>query len=144
MIHLVYTSRATTPLAQADLLDLLRIARANNAAAAITGVLLYHQERFFQVLEGPDAAVHARFRRIEADPRHTDMVVRLVDTTPERRFAAWSMGFVPTDILPPDVQQSFVAVLTTPTAANALLPSQSVIRVLLKAFALAASAQHPA
>ena len=52
MYHLVYTSHATHPLTPEDLIELLRESRENNKAHHITGMLLYLNGKFIQILEG--------------------------------------------------------------------------------------------
>ena len=52
MIHLCYVSTATRLMTQADLLDLLATARQRNKACDVTGMLLYKDMSFVQILEG--------------------------------------------------------------------------------------------
>ena len=63
LIHLVYVSVATKPLAREELLALLAVARRINEPLGVTGILLYVDETFFQVLEVPHAKRHGH--RIE-------------------------------------------------------------------------------
>ena len=93
MIQLVYLSSARRPFSQDELVELLRQARAKNERLGITGLLLYKDGNFLQVLEGEDEAVHGLIRRIEADPRHTDTTVLLDEPVAARAFPDWSMGF---------------------------------------------------
>ena len=94
MLHsLLYVSSATTPFSSAQLEDLLRVARANNMRLDITGMLLYKDGNFMQVLEGEAAAVKALFAKIAVDPRHSGAIVLLDGPTPVRAFSEWSMGF---------------------------------------------------
>ena len=74
---------------------ILRACRNNNPKLQIGGVLHYGNGYFFQVLEGPEAAVDHLYRTIGDDPRHTD--VRTLERTrvPQRRFPDWSMKYVP-------------------------------------------------
>lgn len=91
--RLVYVSAATTPFSKADLVALLEKARSNNQRLGITGLLLYREGDFLQLLEGEQAAVKALYRTIERDHRHSGTIVLLEEETPERLFAEWSMGF---------------------------------------------------
>lgn len=92
--QLVYLSSAVGPLGMADLEEILLASRRNNAAAGVTGLLLFHDGCFFQALEGPGPDVHAIFGRIRRDPRHTGTIVLQDRPSTERAFASWSMGFV--------------------------------------------------
>jgi hypothetical protein len=93
VIQLVYVSSALRPFTQDGLVTLLQKARARNASLGVTGLLLYRDGNFLQVLEGGDGAVRGIFRRIEADSRHADITVLLDEPITERSFPDWSMGF---------------------------------------------------
>lgn len=90
---LIYISVATKPLTEAELVELLNKSRSNNERDGLTGMLLYKDERFMQVLEGEKAAVMATFARIKSDPRHHDVIVLLEGELAERDFPQWWMGF---------------------------------------------------
>jgi hypothetical protein len=89
----VYSSVATSPFTDADLAALLTVSRRNNAAAGITGMLLYRDGRFLQVLEGQPEAVEAAMARISADSGHRQVRVLLAEMTPARQFPEWTMGY---------------------------------------------------
>ena len=93
LFRLVYRSQATHALRPASLTALLEKARANNHYLLLTGLLLYADNQFMQVLEGPEPAVSALYEKIKADPRHRE--VRTLHYAPiERRaFPDWRMGF---------------------------------------------------
>ncbi|MDQ6765050.1 MAG: BLUF domain-containing protein [Verrucomicrobiota bacterium] len=93
LYFLIYVSLARDDFAPDELLEILRVSRENNTQADITGLLLYKQRRFMQLLEGPEVAVRATFARIERDPRHHDVTILLEGETSERDFADWSMAF---------------------------------------------------
>lgn len=111
MISLLYTSAAVSPPSEQELHELLAQSRENNAARDLTGMLLYRDERFFQVLEGPEESVRRLVETIEADPRHARMRVLLEEPITERAFGEWSMGFErmgePTEPLPAGFRNSF-------------------------------------
>lgn len=93
MIQLAYVSQSIGLMSQQELLELLDEARAINAEANVTGMLLYKDGSFIQVLEGEEEAVRTIFGRIERDPRHEN-VRTLYDEQVERRdFPDWAMGF---------------------------------------------------
>lgn len=72
--QVLYHSRATTPPSEAQLQALLDWARPYNAAHQATGLLLYRQGCYVQVLEGPAADVRTLFARIRATTRHARVV----------------------------------------------------------------------
>ncbi|MBK1715877.1 BLUF domain-containing protein [Rubrivivax gelatinosus] len=93
LTHCIYASAASTPLDSSALRELLETSRVHNARDGITGMLLHVDGSFFQVIEGPAAAVSALFDRIAADPRHRQ-VTRIIEEPIHRRsFDAWSMGY---------------------------------------------------
>ncbi len=96
MLQIVYASAAAVSFAQTDLVNLLKVARERNAAAGISGMLLYHNKSFLQVLEGPQEQVDALFTKIEKDPRHKNCLVLLRGEIQEKESENWSMGFVDT------------------------------------------------
>jgi hypothetical protein len=93
LYFLIYVSIASDELRSEDLLDLLRVSRENNVRDDITGLLLYKERRFMQLLEGSETAVCATYARIARDSRHHDATVLLQGETDDRDFADWSMGF---------------------------------------------------
>lgn len=93
MRRLLYYSAAKVVLDDAALDAILDISRRNNAKAGITGMLLYAEAAFFQVLEGPDDAIAETYARIEQDPRHGRLILALNEGVETRDFPDWSMGF---------------------------------------------------
>lgn len=91
---LVYTSTAATfNVAENDLKAILEASRRNNKAAGVSGMLLFAEGAFIQVLEGPPAQVDETYARITSDPRHA-MLLKLYDASiPARNFPEWSMGY---------------------------------------------------
>jgi len=92
--QLVYSSAATEPFDDAQLIELLRLARRKNARLGVTGMLLYHAGTFVQMLEGDEEVVESLFARIEEDPRHDETRVLLRRSDVPRTFGEWTMGFV--------------------------------------------------
>jgi hypothetical protein len=93
LYHLIYVSIASGDFSEQQLVEILEISRANNARDEITGMLLYKERRFMQLLEGPESAVCATYSRIARDVRHRDATILLEGEIPERDFADWTMGF---------------------------------------------------
>ena len=93
MIHLIYVSRATQEMSDADLLQLLEQSRTRNQRQNITGLLLYAGDKFFQVLEGELEDVEQIYESIFKDSRNTGNIVLEKQEIKERSFPTWSMGF---------------------------------------------------
>ncbi|WP_426061239.1 BLUF domain-containing protein [Hymenobacter sp. B1770] len=90
--QLLYRSHATTAPTPADLQHLLDQARAHNAGAQLTGLLVYRDGRYVQLLEGPQHEVRALYACILRDPRHTRVVTLSEGLEPARLFPSWRMG----------------------------------------------------
>jgi hypothetical protein len=93
MFHLIYMSTARASFSVDDLKALLEVSRRNNTAAGITGLLLYKDGHFLQVLEGERADVERVFAKILLDPRHNQVIEFFRETILEREFGDWSMAF---------------------------------------------------
>lgn len=91
--QLIYSSAAVPNFDIDELPKLLEGARTNNSALNITGMLLYHEGSFIQVLTGPKENVEPLFDKIGRDPRHTDTRILFRGDVDERSFDDWSMGF---------------------------------------------------
>jgi hypothetical protein len=95
MYQLIYMSTATHLLTDDELQALLEQARLNNAKYDITGLLLYHEGRFMQLIEGPEDAVRKLYSYIEQDARHADTAKLADKAVDARSFPDWSMAFWP-------------------------------------------------
>lgn len=96
--HVLYRSRATTPLVAGQLTELLEESRIWNEQHQITGLLCYSGSgHFVQVLEGTSQHVHALFARIRRDPRHCQVVALSERATNTRWFPDWQMAFAELD-----------------------------------------------
>ena len=93
MIHVIYISSATRNMSEDDLLMLLEECRKNNQQKNITGMLLYREGAFLQVLEGEDKDVEEIYKHISMDERHTGLYLIEKAEIPERNFPNWHMGF---------------------------------------------------
>lgn len=72
---------------------ILESAARHNREDGITGMLLYANGNFMQVLEGDATAVHRTYARIAKDPRHKNLTILLEEQIATRQFEGWSMGF---------------------------------------------------
>ena len=93
MIRLIYVSSATQLMSEADLIHLLDQARNRNERLNVTGMLLYAEGNFIQVLEGKAENVEEIFESILNDDRNEGTIVIEKENIKERDFADWSMGF---------------------------------------------------
>jgi hypothetical protein len=98
LYRLVYFSRTCLPApsdkAAAEIRSILGASQANNGRVGVTGALMFNDDCFAQVLEGPRDAVEATFERIQQDERHGAVTLLSFDPVSSRGFPNWSMGFV--------------------------------------------------
>lgn len=92
--RLLYASRHTAPLSLTQLIGLQTRSAARNAAAGLTGLLLYHPPFFAQCLEGGAAEAAETFARIARDPRHAGVRLASFEPAQLRQFPDWSMRLV--------------------------------------------------
>ena len=93
MKRIIYCSQATYDFSPVDLVSLLEDSRRNNAAASLSGMLLYCSQSFLQVLEGEASTLTETYRRILADVRHTNLRLLMDDEVAAPLFPDWTMGF---------------------------------------------------
>lgn len=91
--QLIYISAATHLMSNEELTELLGQAKRINSQSAVTGMLVYSNGSFLQVLEGPKEAVESTYARIQRDPRHQHCQVLLIQPIDARLFEDWYMGF---------------------------------------------------
>jgi hypothetical protein len=78
---------------QTELLSLLTKARELNATKGITGLLLYKDGYFVQILEGAKDCLNALLNKIRQDSRHHGVVTISEGEVLDREFSSWAMGF---------------------------------------------------
>ena len=92
--RLIYSSEAAPGLATPDLEGMLAESRIRNRVCGITGVLVFVDGAFLQILEGEKHDVLELMERIERDPRHHGVKVFHEEETDERAFASWNMAYL--------------------------------------------------
>lgn len=93
LIHLIYVSAATHPMTEVELLQLLEQSRRRNIRQNITGMLLYKDGFFMQVLEGEAADVDDIYKSISRDERNFGPYMIEREPIAARDFEGWAMGF---------------------------------------------------
>ena len=93
LTQLAYISRSMRLMDTATLAELLEQARDINEIEDITGMLLYKDGSFVQVLEGRAENVGKIYQRIEQDSRHSNVKMLYRHNIEQRDFPDWSMGF---------------------------------------------------
>ena len=75
------------------LMRLLYHSYLRNTSAGVTGALIFENNRFGQVIEGPRTQIEDLWEKIQKDTRHKN--IHLVDSRPieHRSFSKWTMVF---------------------------------------------------
>ncbi len=98
MVSITYVSSAISQFNETRLLDLVAQCQSNNERLGVTGILVYSDGNFMQVIEGADLVTDALYERIKLDARHRGIVTVHQQRIEFREFQGWSMAF---NILPP-------------------------------------------
>lgn len=93
MKTILYLSTPTVPFSDEDLKELLVKSRENNRARSVSGILLFVNNLFIQVLEGESDDVEALYQLISRDPRHKSILKIYDKPIEEKLFDVWSMAF---------------------------------------------------
>lgn len=93
LFRVIYASRASHDLSVDELSHLLKTSRVNNERDAVSGMLIYCERSFLQVLEGEVNKLDALYERITLDPRHHQLRLLRREPMLSRRFHDWSMAF---------------------------------------------------
>ena len=119
--RVIYLSSAVGVL-RADELDRIYLrAKAANAGAGITGLLLFVEGSFLQVLEGPAAGVASLMQKIRRDRRHTALTTLYSGHCTERAFPESPLHFVPARNLSVGEKQAFIDLRQTVQVRSALM-----------------------
>jgi Cu/Ag efflux protein CusF len=97
MYYLIYVSTAVNLMDTQELTEILNVSRKNNLDHNITGMLLYAEGTFIQVLEGAEEDVKLTYHNITKDDRHKNLIKLVSSSLEKRAFPEWSMGFAAID-----------------------------------------------
>jgi hypothetical protein len=134
LISLVYVSLAAHLMSEDELRELLRVSRDRNKQRNITGMLLYRDGFFIQVLEGKSDDVREVYNKICKDPRHKNIVKVYEQDISKRSFENWSMGFNHLRDLSPDEAEAFTEYLNEPDRTVFSSSQQERAKLLLERF----------
>lgn len=134
LIALTYVSMAATPMTKQEVLDILEVSRKNNAANNITGMLLYRDPYFIQVLEGEEPVINALYDKIRHDDRHQNILTVQKDPIDARSFSDWAMGFKDLDEVDPARLEGFTDFLNNSAEPSFFTEKPGRAKLLLDAF----------
>jgi hypothetical protein len=93
MYFLIYRSEVSTIMLEDDLALLLTQSRNRNQGMNITGMLLFFDDKFLQLLEGEEKDVKQIYESICKDARHKNIKMLKDGHIDKRVFPGWSMSF---------------------------------------------------
>ena len=91
--QLIYVGSASHLFSDQELLTLLKESRRKHEKLNVSGLLVYSEGTFIQVLEGPEEILSELYKSIQHDQRYHRCFVLLRQKIVERVFEGWSMGF---------------------------------------------------
>ena len=93
LIELTYVSEPAQEMSFLGLMRLLYHSYLRNTSMGITGALIFENNRFGQVIEGPRTQIEDLWAKIQKDTRHKN--IHLVDSKSivHRSFSKWTMVF---------------------------------------------------
>ena len=133
-IQLIYMSAATPQFDSFELTDLLVAARQKNQTLDISGMLVYHDGSFLQILEGKEEAIGKLYDRVTRDDRHTNCQLLIRSYIDKRSFGDWTMGFVDTRLDAQKRRRGFHDFFGEQFSRQTFITDPSVPRKLLLAF----------
>ncbi|NJW51937.1 BLUF domain-containing protein [Salinimicrobium oceani] len=94
---LCYVSTVEQDVSQETIEQILKESSINNNRDRITGILLFSNGNFFQVLEGKKEKVEQLYQRIARDPRHYNLICIFKKKIPFSRFEQYENEFLSLD-----------------------------------------------
>ncbi len=88
-----YVSTATKGIDRDKIHDLFNNSCQKNIAQSISGILLYNEGNFMQILEGTKSHLMTLFQSIKKDSRHNDIITLLDKPIPYSLFKGYNSGF---------------------------------------------------
>jgi hypothetical protein len=90
--QLVYVSNRKVNCTEAEIEKILASCKKNNPPLNITGILLYSDKKFIQLVEGEYKVINDLYTKIKTDPRHDQTMLIAMGPIKEKSFPSWHMG----------------------------------------------------
>ncbi len=88
-----YVSTVNPDLSEIDIENLMAYVKIHNNTLDITGILIYSDGNFFQVLEGKKEIIKKLFGRIKKDQRHYNIIKMLDKEITDGSFSEYHSSF---------------------------------------------------
>ena len=94
MRHIIsYVSTARKGLLDSDIEDLMNYIKLRNDFLDITGILIYSEGNFFQILEGQKDVISLVFEKIKRDTRHYNIIKMLDKEINRKTFSEFNFSY---------------------------------------------------
>ncbi|MDT0677850.1 BLUF domain-containing protein [Autumnicola musiva] len=125
-----YVSTARSELPTTEIEHILQITEKNNNAQNLTGLLLYSDGNFFQVLEGEKEEVYSLYNKIKTDRNHHSVIQIFGKCIDKEYFDGYRSKFISSEAQyqPEAIEQYLQHVKMLDQSA------QNVVRNILSAF----------
>lgn len=90
--QLVYVSNRKSNCTAEEIEKILESCKKNNPPLQITGVLLYSDNKFIQLVEGEAKVIMGLYDKIKKDDRHSNVVMISYNPIHEKSFPSWHMA----------------------------------------------------
>jgi hypothetical protein len=90
--QLVYVSNRKPNCTPDEIENILTACKKNNPPLNITGVLLYSDTKFIQLVEGEAKVIMDLYDKIKKDARHSNPMMISYNPIKEKSFPSWHMG----------------------------------------------------
>lgn len=90
--QLVYVSNRNANCTEDEIGKILAACEKNNPSLGITGVLLYSDTKFVQLVEGDAKSISGLYDKIKMDTRHSKPMMISYGPVKEKSFPSWHMG----------------------------------------------------
>ncbi len=132
MKYTIYLGATKKLMSEAELADMLILNQQNNRNSNITGMMIYTEGTFMQVLEGNEDDVRMACRKIEQDVTTKNVIKLAEDTITKPNFRNWSMAFLASNLAMVQRLEGYI----NPTSKHFLnTDSTHAAVVMLKSFA---------
>lgn len=117
LFRIVYVSEATGSVGSSlmALIDIIGVSEQNNRRDHLTGVLMRHEGRFLQILEGARSDLNRVMARVAKDRRHDNLGILSDQPISRRLFPDWTMARLETT---PEVEAFMASDLTQAEASG--------------------------
>ncbi|GAA4277204.1 BLUF domain-containing protein [Aquimarina mytili] len=88
-----YVSTSNPNVSDIDITQLMDYVKTQNCLLNITGILIYSDGNFLQVLEGAKEVITTLFEKIKKDPRHYNIIKMLDKEISDTSFSDYHSSF---------------------------------------------------